>query len=83
MLTSVKKAHLLKFETILFIHILGCPIDQDDNKKRRWCSTKVDSNGNHLIEKNEYGYCSNNCPIHNGISINFHLYIYELSNVLA
>ena len=52
----------------------GCAIDPEDETKH-WCSTKVDSNGNHLIEKNEYGYCSNNCPIHNGISINLYFYM--------
>ena len=41
---------------------LGCPIDPDDNTKY-WCSTKVDSNGNHVVNQSEYGYCSRNCPI--------------------
>ena len=43
---------------------LGCPLDPDD-KTKRWCSTKVDSNGNHVLKQNEYGHCSKNCPIQN------------------
>ena len=39
-----------------------------DDKTKRWCSTKVDSNGNHVVKQNEYGHCSKNCPIHNGNS---------------
>ena len=42
--------------------MVGCPIDHEDNSKR-WCSTKVDSNGNHIENENEYGYCSDDCPI--------------------
>ena len=26
----------------------GCPIDQEDESKR-WCSTKTDKNGDHII----------------------------------
>jgi len=42
----------------------GCPIDSND-KTKRWCSTKVDSNGNHVPSQNEYGYCGAFCPAHN------------------
>ena len=41
---------------------LGCPIDPDDNTKY-WCSTKVDPNGNHVVNQSEFGHCSRNCPI--------------------
>jgi len=43
----------------------GCPIDTE-HKSKRWCSTKVDSYGNHVTHQSQYGYCSNSCPIHNG-----------------
>ena len=43
----------------------GCPIDFNDSTKR-WCSTLVDPNGNHVINKQKYGYCSDNCPIDDG-----------------
>ena len=39
-----------------------------DDKTKRWCSTKVDSNGNHVVKQNQFGHCSKNCPIHNGNS---------------
>ena len=42
----------------------GCPIDPVDPSKR-WCSTKVDSQGNHMIGLDEYGHCNSNCPIAN------------------
>ena len=42
--------------------MVGCPIDHKDNSKR-WCSTKVDSEGNHIANQNEYGYCADDCPI--------------------
>ena len=45
-------------------YFLGCPIDHKDNSKR-WCSTKVDSIGNHIADQNEYGYCADDCPISN------------------
>ncbi len=34
----------------------GCPIDPEDSSKR-WCSTKVDANGNHLTGQGAYGEC--------------------------
>ena len=37
-------------------------MDPDDGTKH-WCSTKVDSSGNHIVNQNEYGYCSKNCPL--------------------
>ena len=33
-------------------------------KDKRWCSTKVDANGNHVTGQDEYGFCSPDCPIH-------------------
>ena len=41
----------------------SCPVDPDD-KSKRWCSTKVDSNGNHVPNQNEYGHCGSFCPAH-------------------
>ena len=55
----------------IYLHVIliGCLIDHDDRSKH-WCSTKVDSSGNHIVGQNEFGYCSKNCPILNydGIS---------------
>ena len=48
--------------------MVGCPIDHEDNSKR-WCSTKVDSNGNHIANQNEYGYCADDCPTSDGEDI--------------
>ena len=31
------------------------------DKKRFWCSTKVDENGTHISGGNNYGYCDINC----------------------
>ena len=47
---------------------LGCTVDHEDNSKR-WCSTKVDSNNNHIANQNEYGYCADNCPTSSGEDI--------------
>ena len=41
----------------------SCPVDSDD-KSKWWCSTKVDSNGNHVPNQNEYGHCGSSCPAH-------------------
>ena len=41
----------------------GCPIEPDDPTKR-WCSTLVDKAGHHVVGKNKYGHCSENCPSH-------------------
>ena len=30
----------------------------------RWCSTKVDAEGNHMEGTNHYGYCPSSCPSH-------------------
>ena len=48
--------------------MVGCPIDHEDNSKR-WCSTKVDSNGNHIANQNEFGYCADDCPTSDGEDI--------------
>ena len=29
-----------------------------------WCSTKTDADGNHITGKNEFGFCSAQCPKH-------------------
>lgn len=39
----------------------GCPIDPDDRTKR-WCSTRVDSNGVHVGGQGQYGHCGSGCP---------------------
>ena len=39
----------------------GCERDHEDRTKT-WCSTKVDSKGNHIPNQNEYGHCGKNCP---------------------
>ena len=38
-----------------------CPFDPDDQSKT-WCSTKVDSNGNHVVGQKKWGHCSASCP---------------------
>ena len=35
-----------------------------EDRTRRWCSTLVDQNGNHIAGRNEYGLCDITCPIH-------------------
>ena len=50
-----------------FLAFLGCPIDAD-HKSKRWCSTKVDYNGNHVVKQNQYGHCSSSCPVDNSNS---------------
>ena len=50
------------------MYFLGCLVDHEDNSKR-WCSTKVDSNNNHIANQNEYGYCEDDCPKSNGEDI--------------
>ena len=50
------------------MYFLGCLVDHEDNSKR-WCSTKVDSNNNHIANQNEYGYCADNCPTSSGEDI--------------
>ncbi len=42
----------------------GCPVDLEDSSKR-WCSTQVDAQGNHVVGKDEYGHCAPDCPVHN------------------
>merc|ERR1719219_550576 len=41
----------------------GCPVDPQESTER-WCSTKVDSAGNHVTGEKEFGYCASNCPKH-------------------
>ena len=40
----------------------GCPVFEEDDM--RWCSTEVDSDGNHVLGQNAYGTCAKNCPYH-------------------
>ena len=49
-----------KFKGVTFY---GCPTDLID-KKRRWCSTKTDSSGNHVRGEGKYGFCTFDCPKH-------------------
>ena len=37
------------------------------DKTKHWCSTKVDSSGNHVVNKDEWGHCSKNCQIVNSL----------------
>ena len=39
-----------------------CPIDPVDPNKH-WCSTKVDSSGQHVAGSGEYGTCGSDCPV--------------------
>lgn len=41
----------------------GCPPDLGD-PTRGWCSTKTDSDGNHVSGEGKFGYCGNSCPTH-------------------
>ena len=50
------------------IHFLGCPVDHEDNSKK-WCSTKVDLNNNHIANQNEWGYCADDCANSSGDAI--------------
>jgi len=42
----------------------GCATNPDDSSQR-WCSTKVDSNGNHITGQRNWGYCDSKCPKQN------------------
>ena len=44
----------------------GCVEDSSHPAGLHWCSTKVDSDGNHVLRQNEFGYCAANCPKHTG-----------------
>ena len=59
----------MKHSYLLYLILIGCPTDQEDRTKH-WCSTKVDSSGNHIVGQNKFGYCSKNCPLldYDGIS---------------
>ena len=46
-----------------FTTYFGCPEDYEDTTKT-WCSTKVDEKGNHIQNHGKYGFCSNQCPVH-------------------
>ena len=39
----------------------GCPPYPADASET-WCSTEVDSYGNHVAGEGEFGYCSEDCP---------------------
>ena len=45
----------------------GCPTDPDDRSKT-WCSTKVDTGGNHVTGQKKYGFCNEVCPKHSSIA---------------
>jgi hypothetical protein len=45
----------------------GCPVDLEDPSKR-WCSTRVDANGEHITGAGEFGHCGPDCPIHGTFS---------------
>jgi len=38
----------------------GCPTDPVDQTKR-WCSTKTDKNGVHIVGNSTWGYCTSGC----------------------
>ena len=59
--------YILKFLKNSLNNHKGCPVDVDD-KSKRWCSTKVDSHGNHIAKQHQYGHCGNNCPVQNSNS---------------
>jgi len=44
----------------------GCPVDLEDTSKR-WCSTRVDANGEHITGAGEFGHCGPDCPIYGTI----------------
>ena len=46
----------------------GCPPDYN-NTSQSWCSTKVDSNGNHVAGIGNFGICSSECPRGTGKNI--------------
>ena len=68
-LTLVNSFLKVSFDASLspFLAFPGCPIDAD-HKSKRWCSTKVDYNGNHVVKQNQYGHCSSSCPVDNSNS---------------
>ena len=49
-------------EGVLYEVCLTDPV----NKTRRWCSTKTDENGIHVMEN--CGFCSGNCPVQLGLA---------------
>jgi len=38
----------------------NCPVDSDDTNET-WCSTKTDSNGNHITGQGLWGHCGSKC----------------------
>merc|ERR1712008_505036 len=38
----------------------SCPVDSDDTNET-WCSTKTDSNGNHITGQGLWGHCGPKC----------------------
>ena len=40
----------------------GCTWISEENNKQ-WCSTKVDSKGDHVIGAEQWGYCGAHCPL--------------------
>ena len=41
-------------------HYTDCTVD-DDPDGRKWCSTKVDSDGDHVQNQGQWGYCIDQC----------------------
>jgi len=41
----------------------GCPVDPYEQDER-WCSTKVDGQGEHVSGGGHYGFCDSGCPKH-------------------
>ena len=39
----------------------NCIVDQNDDERRNWCSTKVDDLGFHKSGEGNWGYCKSNC----------------------
>jgi len=39
----------------------GCT-NVGDPEGKLWCATKVDENGSYILNSNQYGYCTENCP---------------------
>ena len=58
---------ILKFVDVKHLLKSGCPIGKFGfpQRPREWCSTRTDRGGNHVSNQNEYGFCSNPCPLHN------------------
>ena len=63
-------------------YISGCPVDPIDPKET-WCSTKTDSNGNHVNGVGSYGFCMDDCPKFDNIGSKGEFFKHNSKNILC